>query len=46
MADEIYAVLIADVMASSARKNVRGQLAKKLADPGERDPAHDEAERD
>lgn len=31
MADEIYAVLIADVMASSARKNMRAQLEKKLA---------------
>lgn len=30
MADGIYAVLIADVMASSTRKNVRTQLAKKL----------------
>lgn len=36
MADEIYAVLIADVMASSARKNVRGQLAKKLAAASEK----------
>lgn len=31
MANEIYAVLIADVMASSARTNVRSLLAKKLA---------------
>lgn len=31
MADEIYAVLIADIMSSSTRKNVRAQLAKKLA---------------
>lgn len=31
MADEIYAVLIADVMASSARTNVRALLGKKLA---------------
>ena len=30
MAEEVYAVLIADVMASSARKNMRAQLAKKL----------------
>ena len=36
MADEIYAVLIADVMASSARKNVRAQLAKKLAAASEK----------
>ena len=31
MADEIYAVLIADVMASSARTNVRTLLGKRLA---------------
>jgi len=36
MADEIYAVLIADVMASSARKNMRTQLGKKLAAASER----------
>lgn len=36
MADEIYAVLIADIMASSARKNVRAQLAKKLAAASEK----------
>ena len=36
MADEIYAVLIADVLASSARKNVRAQLAKKLAAASEK----------
>ena len=36
MADEIYSVLIADVMASSARKNVRAQLAKKLAAASEK----------
>lgn len=36
MADEIYAVLIADVMASSARKNVRTQLSKKLAAASEK----------
>ena len=36
MTDEIYAVLIADVMASSARKNVRAQLAKKLAAASEK----------
>src|SRR5690242_1415216 len=31
MSPQIYAVLIADVMSSSARQNVRAQLAKKLA---------------
>jgi hypothetical protein len=31
MIDEIYAVLIADIMASSARTNVRALLGKKLA---------------
>ncbi|HKW64545.1 MAG TPA: hypothetical protein VJN89_18480 [Candidatus Acidoferrum sp.] len=31
MPSEIYAVLIADVMASSARKNMRNELEKKLA---------------
>jgi SatD family (SatD) len=36
MADEIYAVLIADVMASSARKNMRAQLEKKLAAASEK----------
>jgi len=36
MTDEIYAVLIADVMASSARKNVRVQLEKKLAAASEK----------
>lgn len=36
MAVEIYAVLIADVMASSARKNVRAQLGKKLAAASEK----------
>lgn len=36
MADEIYAVLIADVMASSARKNMRAQLAEKLAAASEK----------
>ncbi|HEX8764314.1 MAG TPA: SatD family protein [Candidatus Acidoferrum sp.] len=36
MADEIYAALIADVMASSARKNLRAQLEKKLAAASEK----------
>src|SRR5213082_3562336 len=36
MADEIYALLIADVMASSARKNMRTQLGKNLAAASER----------
>jgi hypothetical protein len=36
MANEIYAVLIADVMASSARANVRTQLGKKLAAASEK----------
>jgi hypothetical protein len=36
MADEIYAVLIADVMASSARTNVRALLGKKLAATSEK----------
>jgi hypothetical protein len=36
MANEIYAVLIADVMASSARKNMRAQLEKKLAAASEK----------
>jgi hypothetical protein len=36
MADETYAVLIADVMASSARANVRTQLGKKLAAASEK----------
>jgi hypothetical protein len=36
MADGIYAVLIADVMASSARANVRAQLGKKLAATSEK----------
>ena len=36
MAAYIYAVLIADVMASSARKNVRAQLGKKLAAASEK----------
>lgn len=36
MAAETYAVLIADVMASSARKNVRAQLAKNLAAASEK----------
>jgi SatD family protein len=36
MADEIYAVLIADVMASSACKNMRAQLSKKLAAASEK----------
>ena len=36
MADEIYDVLIADVMASSGRKNVRAQIAKKLAAASEK----------
>jgi len=36
MADEYYAVLIADVLASSARKNVRAQLGKKLAETSEK----------
>ena len=36
MADEIYAVLIADIMSSSTRKNVRAQLAKKLAAASEK----------
>jgi SatD family (SatD) len=36
MADEIYAVLIADVMASSVRKNVRTQLGKRLAAASEK----------
>lgn len=30
MADEVYAVLVADVMASSERKDMRAQLAQKL----------------
>jgi hypothetical protein len=36
MANEIHAVLIADVMASSARANVRTQLGKKLAAASEK----------
>lgn len=36
MADGIYAVLIADVVASSARKNMRAQLEKKLAAASEK----------
>ena len=36
MNDEIYAVLVADVMASSARKNMRAQLMKKLAAASEK----------
>ncbi|HKW35999.1 MAG TPA: SatD family protein [Candidatus Acidoferrum sp.] len=36
MADEIYAVLIADVIASSARKNMRAQLGNKLAAASEK----------
>lgn len=36
MAVETYAVLIADVTASSARKNLRAQLAKKLAAASEK----------
>ena len=36
MADEIYAVLIADVMASTARKNMRAQLATRLAAASEK----------
>jgi len=36
MANEIYAVLVADVMASSARENVRAQLGKKLAAASEK----------
>lgn len=36
MADGIHAVLIADVMASSVRKNMRAQLAKKLAAASEK----------
>jgi hypothetical protein len=36
MNHEIYAVLIADVMASSTRKNVRAELGKKLAEASER----------
>src|SRR5215470_4363270 len=36
MADEFYAVLIADIMASSARKNVRAQLGKQLAAASEK----------
>lgn len=36
MADGIYAVLIADVVASSARKNMRAQLEKNLAAASEK----------
>ena len=36
MANDFYAVLIADVMASSARKNMRAQLAKMLAAASEK----------
>lgn len=36
MAEKIYAVVIADVMASSARKNMRAQLEKKLAAASEK----------
>jgi SatD family (SatD) len=36
MADKIYAILIADVMASSVRKNMRAQLEKKLAAASEK----------
>ena len=36
MANEIYAVLIADVVASSARKHLRAQLEKKLAAASEK----------
>ncbi|HYY72151.1 MAG TPA: SatD family protein [Candidatus Bathyarchaeia archaeon] len=36
MADEIYTVLIADVMSSSGRKNMRAQLEKKLAAASEK----------
>lgn len=36
MAKEIYAVLIADVMASSERRNLRAQLEEKLAEASEK----------
>lgn len=40
VADEIYAVLIADVMASSVRKNMRAELQKKLAAASEKHLKH------